>query len=148
MRPVPRAYRLIAALMAIGFLSGCGDSGSFPDAYIEGRSAYGSICSACHGNAGQGGVGPEMSQVLETFPSCDDQIHWITLGSDRWLDEVGPTYGEPARPVEGGMAPIGDQLSPEEIAAVAMYERVRFGGLEIEEASRQCGISLAESGQN
>lgn len=139
-----RRIVIIAALATLATLAaGCGGSGSDEPAspYIEGRTVFGNVCSACHGNAGQGGVGPEMSGVLETFPSCEDHIRWITLGSDRWKAEVGPTYGATDKEVKGGMQELGQQLSEDEIVAAAVYERSRFGGIEPEEAEAQCGVA-------
>ena len=140
-----RRIIVIAALAVVA--AGCGGSGSDEPAtpYLEGRTVFGNVCSACHGSAGQGGVGPAMDGVLETFPSCDDHVRWITLGSDRWKEEVGPTYGATGKEVKGGMQELGLQLTEEEILAAAVYERSRFGGIEPEEAEAQCGVAPSRS---
>ena len=108
-----------------------------------GRDIYGSICSVCHGEVGQGGSGPALDSVAETFPSCDDHIRWVTLGSERWSAEVSDTYGATGKPVVGGMPENGATLTDEEIASVVAFERVRYGGLELADAETGCGVEAA-----
>ncbi len=114
-----------------------------------GREVYttGARCNSCHGNNGQGGTGPAMSggAVLETWPSCDDQVEWITLGSNGWSVEVGSNYGAQAKPVEGGMPAFNADLTEEEIRAVAAFERIIFGGASAEETRIACGLREEES---
>lgn len=106
----------------------------------DGRSLFtGKGCSSCHGGVGQGGVGPAMSGLPETFSSCADQIEWVTLGSARWLRERGATYGDPGKPVRGGMPSFGERLSDEELRTVITYERVAFGGLDEATVRLDCG---------
>lgn len=100
-------------------------------------------CASCHGGAGEGGTGPALSggAVLATFPTCADHIQWVALGTNRWRDEVGPTYGATAKPVGGGgvMQSYEDSgLTLEEIAAVVLFERVNFGGQSRAEAETDC----------
>ena len=128
---------IVLGLIAASCSSGA-DTGS--TTYLEGRTVYGSVCSTCHGSTGQGGVGPNLSSVLETFPSCDEHIRWITLGSERWKADVGPTYGANDTPIEGAMPELGLQLSEEEILAAAVYERSRFGDIDPEQAEADCGV--------
>lgn len=128
---------LIAAFFATA-LVGCGGSDNSPLAV--GRSVYADTCSVCHGAGGEGGVGPALDEVNATFPSCDDQIEWISLGSDGWKAEYGDTYGAFAAPVNGGMPAQLESLKPEEIAAVAAFERATYGGASEEEATAQCGL--------
>ena len=121
---------------------GCGSSDDAEGPLRMGRSVYGAVCSGCHGDAGQGGVGPAMDGVQETFPSCTDHIEWVTLGSNRWRDEVGPTYGATNKPVEGAMPEGAATFTAEEIAAVAFFERVQYGDQPEAEAAADCGVSL------
>ena len=67
------------------------------------------------------------------------QIDWVTLGTGGWPD---PTYGDTAKPVGGGgvMPAFGGVLTPEEIAAVVLYERVAFGGEDRAEAESTCVV--------
>lgn len=135
--------RLTAAILIIGVLLGaCGSSSGAPDGPLEvGRAIYGRSCSACHGPSGGGGVGPALSGVLTTFPSCEDHQHWVRLGSHRWKEEVGPTYGATDKQVSGAMPSFESSLTAEEIASVATFERVRYGGGDLETVSADCGVS-------
>lgn len=110
----------------------------------EGRTVYGNVCSACHGNSGQGGVGPALAGVVETFPSCEDQIEWITLGSDVWKRSHGDTYGALGRPVAGGMPSHAESLTEHQIASVAAWERATYGGVTEEDAAEQCDVEIAD----
>jgi mono/diheme cytochrome c family protein len=107
-----------------------------------GETVYESQCVACHSADGSGPIGPSFldGAVLETFSSCEDHIAWVSLGSNDWPDA---TYGDNNKPVMGtGVAMAGYQatLSEQEIAAVALYERVTFGGEEIGVAEVSCGL--------
>jgi hypothetical protein len=83
--------------------------------------------------------------VLETWPSCDDQVEWITLGSNGWSVEVGSNYGAQEKPVQGGMPAFNADLTEDEIRAVAAFERIRFGGAPAEETLIACGLIEEES---
>ena len=105
-------------------------------------------CAGCHGADGGGGTGPAMSggAVLVTFPddACAEHIAWIELGSDDWPEA---TYGANATPVgsSGAQMPgFADSLTPEELAAVVIYERVAFGGESLAVAEAACGIEELE----
>lgn len=127
--------------LCVLLLSACGGS-STPDGPLsEGRSVYGSTCSACHGSSGGGGVGPAFDGVVETFPTCVEHQKWVTLGSERWKAEVGPTYGATDKPIEVVMPEMGAQLTAREIAAVAAYERSTYGGQDPDEALTECGFA-------
>ncbi len=120
------------------------------DFFALGAEVYDGIgCTACHGPNG-GGVAtfPAFTggALLATFPedSCAEQIDWISLGTAEWPD---PTYGANAKPVGGSgavMPGFGASLSTEEIAAVALYERVAFGGQDLDAALVDCGGSPVE----
>lgn len=106
-------------------------------ALAAGEAAYGS-CASCHGATGGGGVGPAFSDgaVLETFPEFGEHTTWVRLGSDGWQAEVGDTYGanDTAVGASGNVMPgFGESMSPEDLLAVVLYERVEFGGLTEEE---------------
>lgn len=99
-------------------------------------------CSSCHGNDGGGGTGPALAggSVVATFPSCEDHILWVALGTNGWRAEVGDTYGATNKPVGGGgvMQAYAGGLEPEEIAAVVLFERVTYGNLDPVEATADC----------
>ena len=105
-------------------------------------------CAGCHGEAGGGGTGPAMAggAVLVTFPSdqCSEHIRWIAIGSNNWPEA---TYGASAIPVgSSGAAMPGfeESLTAEELAAVAIYERVAFGGQSLADAEVDCGAEELE----
>lgn len=108
------------------------------DYFAAGETIYAAQCAACHGADGGGGVGPAFSggAVLATFPegSCGDHLEWVTLGSAGWPD---PTYGATGKPVGGGM-PAFSKLTPDELRAVVLYERVAFGGEDLDAARGDC----------
>lgn len=83
-------------------------------------------CAACHGAAGEGGVGPALAagEAAKTFPDEADHASWIKTGSGPFR---GQAYGDPDREggqriATGGM-PGFSSLSDEEVAAVVLYER-------------------------
>ncbi len=105
---------------------------------MAGRDIY-ATCAACHGGEGTGGVGPALASVRLTFPTCDEHVSWIELGSAGWQDSFGETYGATAKPVTGGM-PSFAGLSELERSQVAYYERVRFGGADPTQEAAACGL--------
>lgn len=135
---MPRSLLTASLLVAVLAVS-CG-SAAAPEPLRQGREVYGNKCAACHGAAGQGGVGPTLAGVTETWPSCTDQIRWITLGSEGWREQEGDSYGATAKPVLGGMPGHGETLGAAEIAAVAAFERVTYGGAEEAATLAACGV--------
>lgn len=140
-----------AGLLAIDPVSGeavnCDGSAfgsSDKDFFAIGQEIYVSAgCTACHGATGGGaGTFPAFTggALLTTFPGgyCSDQTEWIRLGSIGWPEE---TYGAPGKPVGGSgsaMPGFASTLSDEELASVALYERVAFGGEDLETAQADC----------
>jgi mono/diheme cytochrome c family protein len=100
-------------------------------------------CAGCHAASGQGlGTFPSLTGVLTTFGSCADHVEWVSLGTGG-LEQAGrSTYGDTAKPLRGAGAMPGfaASLSPEQIAAVAAFERVRFGGADPEATLVECGL--------
>ncbi|GMQ98254.1 MAG: hypothetical protein BMS9Abin17_0761 [Acidimicrobiia bacterium] len=117
------------------------------DYFAAGGAIY-AQCAACHSADGTGGVGPSFASgaVLETFPigQCTTQIEWVGIGTAGWPD---PTYGATAKPVGGvGLMPgFGNSLSEQQLAEVALFERVQFGGQELQDAEIDCGLVEASS---
>lgn len=135
-------FRLTGAVCLVVVLAaGCAPSGP-PSVLVVGREVYASNCSVCHGPSGQGVVGPALSLATETWPDCADQIRWIELGSDRWRAEVGDTYGATNKPILGGMLPQEGLLTPEQIAAVAVFTRVTYAGVDEAVAMEDCGVAV------
>lgn len=103
-------------------------------ALAAGGEIYASACGTCHGAQGQGGVGPAFADgaVVETFSDYEEHAHWVTLGSVRWREEEGDTYGDTEKPVNGyngqNMPSFEASLSEEEILEVVRYEREVISG--------------------
>jgi mono/diheme cytochrome c family protein len=133
---------------ATGNAVGC-DGGEYGVGAVSNLSAgaavYDAACAVCHGPNGGGGAGPAMAggAVLAAFPesACAPQIEWIALGSNDWPDA---TYGANDTPVAGGMPGFDGQLTELEIAQVTLFERVEFGGLDVETAEAECGFEAEE----
>ncbi len=105
-------------------------------------------CAGCHGDDGGGGTGPAFTggAVLVTFPtgSCSEHIRWVEIGTDDWPEA---TYGANNIPVGGASASMpgfAEELSPEDLAAVVIYERVAFGGQPLADAEADCGTAELE----
>lgn len=142
--PAAASIRPLAATLGIVVLalSACSAASDTTDPLARGQEVFGRLCVVCHGERGQGGVGPALGEVVQTFPSCSEQMEWVRLGSERWRNERGATYGAPGREVKGGMPSMEASLGAEEIAAVAAFERSRFGEVEPDEALDDCGVGL------
>ena len=96
------------------------------DPLVLGAELYRSAgCSGCHGGAGEGGVGPKLSEgeSLLSFPEEQDQVDWVKGGSQ---PKIGQAYNARGRVAAGGMPGFGGQLSDEEIEAVVQYEREKL----------------------
>lgn len=134
---------VLAALIGL-VLVGCAPTESAPEEFgpdvQAGNQVYSSRCAVCHGGNGQGGSGPALADVSETFGACPDQIEWITLGSNRYQEEVGPTYGDAEKEITAVMPGFAESLTEVEIAQVAVFERHRFGGADEDEALTDCGL--------
>ncbi len=111
------------------------------DFFGLGDELYAGQCSACHGADGAGlGAFPPLSggAVVATFPGCTEHVEWVRLGTIGWPDA---TYGANATPVgaSGAVMPgFETALTPEELTAVVLYERVAFGGRAVAEAEADC----------
>ncbi|MEE9299239.1 MAG: cytochrome c [Acidimicrobiia bacterium] len=135
----PLRALIAGVLSSVLLLAACGGS-ERPSVLETGRDVYGSTCSVCHGPRGGGEIGPSLESVAETWPTCGEHIEWIELGSDGWKAEFGDVYGATLKPVIGGMPGQGSTLEAEEIAAVAAYERIEFGGLDQDSTLTECGL--------
>jgi mono/diheme cytochrome c family protein len=106
------------------------------DPLVIGAEAYVTAgCNGCHGGGGEGGTGPALSNgsVIDTFSDPLSQIYWIQRGSQGGGVRPDGTYGDLDRPggvrrSGGGMPGYGDQLSPEEYAALVIYVRQEIAG--------------------
>lgn len=106
------AFVLTLAL-AFGLVAcGGGDDGAVTPSdpvLAEGQQVYKANCASCHGTKGGGGAGVKLAGVVAgRFPDIADHIAVIANGRG------------------GGMPSFGDKLTPEQIEAVARYEREGF----------------------
>ena len=127
--------------------TGSGAGGGGIDFIAQGQAIYDAAgsCQGCHGATGGGGGSiPALTGVLTTFGSCDDHIEWVNLGSSGFQAAGESTYGDPNKPINGGMPTFGSSLSAEQLASVAAFERVRFGGADPAETLVECGLAPAE----
>ncbi len=88
-----------------------------PAGLPDGAALYANTCAACHQADGKGLAGafpPIAGSAIVNDPNAEQLIRIILQGYD-------------ARPEYGVMAPFGDVLSDEEIAAIATHERSSWG---------------------
>ena len=108
-----------------------------------GAELYQADCAACHTADGSGGVGPQLNggAVIETWAACSEHVDWVALGSSGWPD---PTYGSQSKPVGGGglMPGFVPKLTKAEIIQIVLFERVTFGGQDLDEAGADCGYEV------
>ncbi len=133
---------LVSTVLA---LAACGggqeaDPIAEPEVLAGGEAIYSGSCRSCHGAAGAGGAGPALTATAQVFAGCDEEVRWIMLGSSRWREEVGSTYADTAKPVEGGMPGYSGRLSDEEIRLVTAWTRWRFSGEGADTAAEACGV--------
>lgn len=128
---------------------GRGTAGGTANFLAVGQALYADTqvaCSGCHGDNGEGRVGPAFTggAVLATFPSCAEHVQWVQLGSSGWQAQVGPEYGAAGTLSRGGMPGFVNDLSDEDLRSVVVFERVRFGGANLDEALIDCGLVIPE----
>jgi mono/diheme cytochrome c family protein len=127
---------------------GRGDGGGGADFLALGQRIYAgqevaaANCAGCHGAGGGGGVGPALGGVTLTFSACADNVEWVALGTAGFQAAGRTTYGDLNKPVGGGgnMPGFEATLSPEQIASVVAYARVRFGGADEAAELEACGL--------
>jgi mono/diheme cytochrome c family protein len=128
--------------------TGSGVGGGGTDYLALGERVYngeGATCAGCHGAGGGGGVGPALSGVLTTFGVCTDHVEWVLLGTSGFQAAGRTTYGDTGKTVGGGgTMPSHSSLSEEQLAAVVVFERVRFGGEDPDQALVDCGVGPEE----
>jgi cytochrome c oxidase subunit 2 len=102
---------VLLALLGTASLAACGgdDSPAGSGGEASGQDIYESNCARCHGPNGEGGVGmPLGNGAVEDSLTLEGQIEVITEGRNSM-----PAWGE--------------QLTDDEIHAVAVYEREELG---------------------
>ena len=103
-------------MAAMAVVAGCagpapdvpaGPDGEPDPVLVLGRDIYGSQCTNCHGNEGQGGRGKPLNggRALERFPEIEAMVEVVTEGKG------------------SGMPSFGGKLTDDEIEAVVLYVR-------------------------
>ncbi len=101
---------VLLAVVSVGLLDGRDRVFEPHEVEIDAPQIYATRCAGCHGDEGQGVVGPALGggEVAQRFPDIADQIAVIASGR--------------------GLMPGFDHiLSDEEVRAVAEYERGELG---------------------
>lgn len=101
---------IAAATLVLSACGGDAEPSGGGDEDSLGQSVYEANCARCHGPDGEGGVGPQLGDgaVAENYPDIEDQLAVIREGRN-------------------GMPAWEGSLSPEEIEAVAIFEREELG---------------------
>lgn len=102
---------------------------------IEGELFYAEAgCAGCHGAAGGGGTGYQLSdgEVLETFPAAIDHMAHVARGSAAIAgQEYGAVREDGARRVSGSLGQMPAQLgqiSTVELEMIVFHERAILSG--------------------
>ena len=105
---IPALGALVAGLLALAAACSSGVPVPSDPVLAQGQTIYNSKCQQCHGDKGQGGTGMKLGggRAKTEFPNIDDQIKVIADG------RAGTS-----------MPAWKTQLSPDEMKAVARYER-------------------------
>jgi mono/diheme cytochrome c family protein len=102
---------LIGGAAAFSACASGGSSEAVPSDPVlaQGQQIYVANCASCHGQKGGGGIGTKLAGlVAKKYPNIADQEAVIANG-------------------RSSMPKFGSRLSPEEINAVARYEREALG---------------------
>lgn len=106
------AFSIGVAILAIGLTDSSPATavGSDDVALLTGQRVYTTRCASCHGQAGGGGIGPALGNgaVVEKYPDIANHFAIISEG-------------------RGAMPSFSAVLTPDEIQAVAIYEREKLG---------------------
>ena len=98
----------------------------YADGACAGRGVYGDRCSSCHGNRGQGGVGPSLADVRDVArvrrPTGMDRV-----GERKMEGRARPDYGANDTPVTKVMPGHAETPHSRRDRAVAAFERVEYG---------------------
>jgi mono/diheme cytochrome c family protein len=129
---------------AVIYLGGLSQAGSgAPSQLTEGASIFATSCARCHGTAGEGAVGPSMTDfgLAETFPDMIGQLQFVWTGTDG-VGPAGTVYGDPER-LGGPRTSFGQNskmpyfrgsLNQAELLAVVRYEREVLSGITVDQS--------------
>jgi mono/diheme cytochrome c family protein len=117
-KKIVNVIEVLALVAALGFVIALFTNGSGPSASgtsygpRSGIEIFAASCAVCHGDDGQGGVGPQLNDgaVVAAYPKVQDQVKVVEDGKG------------------GGQMPsFAGQLSTQEITAVVDYTRTELG---------------------
>jgi mono/diheme cytochrome c family protein len=94
-----------------------------------GATLFTGNCAACHGAAGEGGVGPKLAEgaVFASFPKFEQQYSFVTTGSAPYLDKP---YGAANKTGINGMPSWkGQGFTADQIMAAVCHERFTLAGV-------------------
>jgi mono/diheme cytochrome c family protein len=101
-------WPLALAVVTVGLSGACSSSDDqSQEPPRTGAAIYRAVCATCHGQSGQGFVGPSLYDVAARYPDQAEQIALVTNGRAQ-------------------MPAFGGQLTPEQISTVVDYTRTRF----------------------
>lgn len=110
MRRSKAMARLWAGLVAgLILLAACTPTSTPTPATRSGAEIFAETCVVCHGERGQGGVGPPLDATGHAWHHPDQQMR-------DWIENGKLGFGS-------SMPAYGDRLTPEEIASVMEYIR-------------------------
>ena len=107
----------------------------------DGAGLFATNCSGCHGAGGEGvgsAYGFVNGSVMKTFPHIEDQLRWVSYGTQKYTAAGIVIYGDPNR--EGGPHKTGasggqmpgwrgaGNLTDAEILASVCHERYDISG--------------------
>ncbi|UCE71044.1 MAG: cytochrome-c oxidase, cbb3-type subunit II [Nitrospiraceae bacterium] len=91
-----------------------------PEAIARGKELYEENCAMCHGDNGEGDIGPSLTDnvflYVEGDLKDDDYYEIINNGTEEGMVEEGRT-------AQGGMPPFGDELQKDEIWSLVTFIR-------------------------
>lgn len=91
-----------------------------PNAIAEGKKIYAEQCAACHGGAGEGGIGPSVKDkvFLSKQGDASDGVYYSVVEKGT---EAGAVID--GRSAKGGMPPFGGTLDRNKIWSLVSYMR-------------------------
>jgi mono/diheme cytochrome c family protein len=116
-----------------------------------GGGLYAVQCAGCHGGAGGGGVGRQLSdgEVLLTFPDWQGHADFVIVGTAAYEGQIVGDPDRPGGPHIGGefgiMPAFADVLSTVEILEIVLYERVTHGGADMESTDIESLLEAIEA---
>ncbi|MBI5640145.1 MAG: cbb3-type cytochrome c oxidase subunit II [Nitrospirae bacterium] len=95
-----------------------------PKAIAAGRELFKTHCAACHGEKGQGGIGPSLVDAMFLYVAGDmpDDDYFEIINNGTQAGDV-----EDGRAAKGGMPPFGSTLDKNKIWSIVSHIRAMQG---------------------